>query len=53
VVTNFRKAAVTWALPKNIRLQKERVLISNYSNINVEEGSVSLHPFEAFTCFVE
>jgi hypothetical protein len=55
VVANFRKEPVTWSLPKNIKLQKgkEKILISNYSDIDVEDGLVSLRPFEAYVCFVD
>jgi hypothetical protein len=50
VVTNFRKTPVTWSTPKHIKLQKEKILISNFSDTDFQEGSVSLRPFEAFAC---
>jgi len=53
VVTNFRKTPVTWSLPKNITLQKDNILISNYSDPNIEEGLLSLRPFEALACHLD
>ena len=53
VVTNFRKTSVTWSLPKNITLRKDSILISNYSDTNIKEGSLSLRPFEAFAYSLE
>jgi glycosidase len=47
VVANFRTTAVTWSVPKDIRLQKKNILISNYSDTEIKDGSVSLRPFEA------
>lgn len=52
VVTNFRKTPVTWSLPKNIKLQKENILMSNFSDTKFKDGSMSLRPFEAFACSV-
>jgi glycosidase len=51
VVANFRKTPLTWSLPSGTTLQKD-VLISNYSEISIKDGSISLRPFEAFACFV-
>lgn len=54
VVTNFRQKDVTWSLPKGIKLQKESILVSNYSDMSLSEnGSVALRPFEAFACGVD
>ncbi|KAN0104502.1 glycoside hydrolase family 13 protein [Hyaloscypha variabilis] len=47
VVANFRKTPVNWSVPKDIRLQKKNILISNYSDTEIKDGSVSLRPFEA------
>lgn len=49
VAANFRANNVEWSLP-NITLQKEKVLISNYGDLVVKDGVVSLRPFEAFAC---
>jgi glycosidase len=53
VVTNFRKTSATWPLPKHIKLQKKNILISNFSDTNFKNGSVSLRPFEAFACSID
>jgi glycosidase len=53
VVTNFRKTPVTWSLPKNITLRKDNILVSNYSDPNIEEGLLSLRPFEALACYLD
>ncbi|KAJ9643411.1 hypothetical protein H2199_004090 [Coniosporium tulheliwenetii] len=47
VAANFRANNVEWPLP-NINLKKEGVLISNYGDLVVKDGVVSLRPFEAF-----
>ncbi|KAJ9665532.1 hypothetical protein H2201_004414 [Coniosporium apollinis] len=47
VAANFRANNVEWPLP-NISLKKEEVLISNYGDLVVKDGVVSLRPFEAF-----
>ncbi|KAK9311294.1 glycoside hydrolase superfamily [Lipomyces starkeyi] len=49
VVANFKSTEVRWSLP-NISLQQDQVLISNYGDVVVKDGAVSLHPFEAFAC---
>lgn len=51
VVTNFRKTAVKWSLPR-VQLQTQ-CLVSNYGDIAVEDGVVSLRPFEAFATFIQ
>lgn len=53
VVTNFRKTSLTWTLPVKISLQEDKVLISNYEAVSVQNGVLSVRPFEAFVCFIK
>ncbi len=53
VVCNFRKELVSWPLPEGFKVERDKVLTSNYSGVSGEEGGrLGLRPFEGFACLL-
>jgi hypothetical protein len=53
VIANFSTQDISWPLPAGTKLATEKVLASNYGDVNVEGEKVALRPFEAFACFIK
>ena len=52
VVCSFRDREIEWLVPASTDFQSGKVVLSNYTNVDISKDAITVRPFEAFVCLV-